>query len=107
MGRTIRLTEDIRGVTELRATLPQVVDRVVETKRPLIITRRSRPVAAIVDIDELQTLYDLVDQLEALQVKQIVEEFEAAEARGEAKILSHAEVGRLVDDMVARARGRA
>lgn len=107
MSRAIRLNEDIRGVTDLRDTLPQVVDRVVETKRPMIITRRSRPVAAIVDIDELQTLYDLADQLEALEVKQIVEEFEAAEARGEAKITPHEEVVRLVDDMVSRAKSRA
>ena len=107
MRKAIRLNEDIRGVTDLRDTLPQVVDRVIETKRPFIITKRSRPVAAIVDIDELQMLYDLADQLEALEVKQIVEEFEAAEACGEANILSHAEVGRLVDGMVARARERA
>ena len=90
----------------MRDTLPQVVDRVVETKRPMIITRRSRPVAAIVDIDELQELYDLADRLEALEVKQIVQEFEAAEARGEARIVPHEEVVQLVDKMVARARSR-
>jgi len=52
-------------------------------------------------------LYDPADQLEALEVKQIVDEFEAAEARGEAEITPHEEVGRLVDEMVARARSRA
>lgn len=107
MRRPIRLNEDIRGVTDLRDTLSQVVDRVVQTKRPVIITKRSRPVAAIVDIDELQTLYDLAEQLEALEVKQIVGEFEAAEARGEARITPHEEVIRLVDEMVASARSRA
>ncbi|MBI4320213.1 MAG: type II toxin-antitoxin system Phd/YefM family antitoxin [Chloroflexi bacterium] len=107
MARPIRLNEDIRGVTELRDILPQVVDRVVETKRPMIITRRSRPVAAIVDIDELQALYDLAEELEALEVKQIVDEFEAAEARGEAHITSHEEVVRLASDMIARAKSRA
>ena len=107
MRKAIRLNEDIRGVTDLRDSLAQVVDRVVETKRPMIITKRSRPVAAIVDIDELQTLYDLAERLEALEVKQIVDEFEAAEARGEAEITPQEEVGRLVDEMVARARSRA
>lgn len=104
MNRAIRLNEDIRGVTDLRDTLPQVVDRVVQTKRPMIITKRSRPVAAIVDIDELQRLYDLAERLEALEVKQIVDEFEAAEARSEGEITSHEEAGRLVEEMVARAR---
>src|SRR3972149_1730613 len=83
MRKAIRLNEDIRGVTDLRDSLAQVVDRVVETKRPMIITKRSRPVAAIVDIDELQTLYDLAERLEALEVKQIVDEFEAAEPRAD------------------------
>ena len=107
MRKAIRLNENNIGAAEWRDTLPRVVDRVVETKRPLIITKHSRPVAAIVVIDELQMLYDLADQLEAMEVKQIVEEFEAAEARGGAQILSHAEVGRLVGDMIARARQRA
>lgn len=107
MSRDIGLTEDIRGVTELRDSLPQVVDRVVATRRPLIITKRSRPVAAIVEIGELQHLYDLADQLEALEVKQIVDELEAAEASGTAVVTPHEEVARLIDDMIQSAQSRA
>ncbi len=61
MGANIRLNEDFYGLTELRETLPQVVAKANETKRPMVIARRSQPVAAIVDIDELQSLYDRMD----------------------------------------------
>ena len=40
-------------------------------------------------------------------MKRRFNQFEAAEAHGEAAITSHEEVGRLVDEMVARARTRA
>ena len=107
MGRNIRLNEDIYGLTDLRESLPQVVDKANKTKRPMVITKRSQAVAAIVDIDELQSLYDRIDELEALEDQRIVDEFEAAGARGEITWLSDEEMGLLLDRLVAEARKHA
>lgn len=107
MGRTIRLDEDIYGVTDLRDSLPQVVDKAATTKRPMVITKRGRPVAAIVDIGELQRLYDELDELEAAADRAVVQEFEAAEGRGEVGWLSDEEMGAFLDEVIARARKRA
>jgi len=107
VGRNIRLNEDIYGLTDLRESLPQVVDKANKTKRPMVITKRSQAVAAIVDIDELQSLYDRIDELEALEDQRIVDEFEAAEARGEITWLSDEEMGLLLDRLVAEARKHA
>ena len=107
MGRQIRLNEDIYGLTDLRESLPQVVAKANETKRPMVITRRSQAVAAIVDIDELQRLYDRIEELEGLEDQRIIEEFEAAEARGEISWLSDGEMSTFLDQLVAEARKRA
>ncbi|MHB0870830.1 MAG: type II toxin-antitoxin system Phd/YefM family antitoxin [Chloroflexota bacterium] len=107
MGRTIRLNEDIYGLTDLRKSLPQVVAKANETKRPMVITKRSQAVAAIVDIDELQQLYDRIEELEMLEDRRVVEEFEDAEARGEISWLSDEEMGSFLDQLVAEARRRA
>ena len=63
MSWPIRLTEDVYGVTDLRESLPQVVDKAAETKRPMIITKHSRPIAAIIALEELQKLYDRIQVL--------------------------------------------
>ena len=107
MGQQIRLNEDIYGLTDLRESLPQVVAKANETKRPMVITRRSQAVAAIVDIDELQRLYDRIEELEGLEDQRIIEEFESAEAREEISWLSDGEMGTFLDQLVAEARKRA
>lgn len=107
MGANIRLNEDFYGLTELRETLPQVVAKANETKRPMVIAKRSQPVAAIMDIDELQRLYDRIEELEALEDQRIVDEFETAEARGEVTWLSDEEMGAFLDQLVDRMRRSA
>lgn len=107
MGRNIRLNEDIYGLTDLRESLPQVVDKAARTKRPMVIAKRSQAIAAIVDINELQSLYDRIDELEAMEDQRVVDEFEAAEARGEITWLSDEEMGLFLDRLVAEARQRA
>jgi prevent-host-death family protein len=107
MRRDFRLNEDIYGLTDLRESLPQVVEKANRTRRPMVIARRSQAIAAIVDIDELQSLYDRIEELEALEDQRVVGEFEAAEARGEAAWLSDEEMGAFLDRVVLEARRRA
>jgi prevent-host-death family protein len=107
VSRNIRLNEDIYGLTDLRESLPQVVAKANETKRPMVIARRSQAIAAIVDIDELQSLYDRIDELETREDQHVIDEFEAAEARGEIAWLSDEEMGSFLDRLVAETRERA
>jgi prevent-host-death family protein len=107
MAWPVRLTEDVYGVTDLREVLPQVVDKAAETKRPMIITKHSRPVAAIIDIEELQRLYDRLDELEGLEDQRVILEFQAAEKGGEVGWLSNAEMATFVDGLIAEAEKRA
>ena len=98
MGWPVRMNEDVYGVTDLRDSLPQVVDKAAETKRPMIITKHSKPVAAIIDIDELQRLYDRIEELQDLEDQKVVLEFMAAEARGDIEWMSNEEMARFVGD---------
>jgi prevent-host-death family protein len=107
MAWPIRLGEDVYGVTDLRESLPQVVDKAAETKRPMIITKHSRPVAAIIDIDELQRLYDRVQELEDHEDQLIVAEFQTAEANGEVEWISHDEMATYVNRIITEAQKRA
>ena len=107
MSQRIRLDEDIYGLTDLRDSLPRVVDKATGTKRPMIITKHGRPVAAIIDIGELQRLYDLLEELEELEDRRVLEDFEAAEGRGEVGWVTNEEMGRFMDQAIAEARKRA
>ena len=107
MGWPIRLAEDVYGVTELRDSLPQVVDKAIETKRPMIITKHSRPVAAIVGIEELQALYDRLEELEALEDQRVMLEFQVAEAKGEVGWVSNKDIATFVDEVISGADKRA
>lgn len=106
MGWPVRMNEDVYGVTDLRDCLPQVVDKAAETKRPMIITKHSRPVAAILDIDELQAMYDRLEELEELEDQKVILEFIAAEARGEIEWVSNEEMSRFMDEVITEAEKR-
>jgi prevent-host-death family protein len=56
----VRFSEDVRGLTELKAKGSEVVDRVVRTRRPTLITRRGQGVAVIVELSEYERLQDEV-----------------------------------------------
>jgi prevent-host-death family protein len=101
------VNEVVFGVTDLRDCLPQVVDKAAETKRPMIITKHGRPVAAIIDVDELQALCDRLAELEDLENRQVFLEFEAAEARGDISWLPDQDVRELFDRQIAMARPHA
>ncbi|TAK27928.1 MAG: type II toxin-antitoxin system Phd/YefM family antitoxin [Chloroflexota bacterium] len=103
----IKMSEDVYGVTDLRDSLPQVVDKAAETKRPMIITKHSRPVAAIVDIDELQEMYEEREALEELRDRNAVLEVLLAESHGEIEWLSNEEMSRFMHEVVTEAESGA
>ena len=103
MATLLRVNEDLYGLTELRDRLPQVVEKARQTKRPMIIARQNKALAAIVDIDELQRLYELE---QAIDDHGVVQEFLAAEARGEVEWLTTEQVEAFDQQLIAETTAR-
>jgi prevent-host-death family protein len=58
---------DVTSISDLEQQVTQVVDKVIETKRTIVIERDGEPVAAIVDFAEFQRVEELAEQVEILQ----------------------------------------
>ena len=81
------LTTDIKPVSEFRANASALLEQVQTTGRPLVLTRRGRGAAVVLDIADYQRLLDELDELRDVH-------------RG----LADVEAGRVVDhDDVVRA----
>jgi len=60
----LKLDEDIRPLSELRAGVASFVKQVNETGRPLVLTQRGRGVAVVLDIRELEAMRERLALLE-------------------------------------------
>ncbi len=66
----IRLDQDVKPLSEFRAQAASLVQRVRETKRPLVLTQRGHSAAVLLDVGE----YDrLLDELELLREIRLAE----------------------------------
>jgi antitoxin YefM len=54
----IRLSRDVRSLTEFRANAAAFVEQVQSTQEPIIITQRSRGAAVLLGIDAYEQLVD-------------------------------------------------
>jgi prevent-host-death family protein len=70
-------TDDVKPVTDLKVQASSMVDQVVRTGRPMLITRRGRGVAVLVDVEQFERMQ------EALAFGQAVDEGAAQAERGE------------------------
>ena len=70
-------TDDIRPVSDLKVHASAMVDQVVRTGRPMLITRRGRGVAVLFDVEQFERMQ------EALAFGQAVDEGAAQAERGE------------------------
>ena len=66
------------SIGEVRKGLVNVLERVEESKERLIITRRNKPVAALVPIDDAALLEKLEDDLDLLEALQAIKDYESA-----------------------------
>jgi len=73
----LRLTEDIRPLSEFRAGAAECIAQVRANKRPLVITQRGKSAAVLLDVEVYE---DLMDRLELVED---IREAEAQLARGE------------------------
>ena len=70
-------TDDVKPVTELKVQASAMVDQVVRTGRPMLITRRGRGVAVLVDVEQFERMQ------EELAFGRAIDEGAAQAARGE------------------------
>jgi len=63
----INLKEDIRPLSEFRADAAAMIQRVRETKRPLVLTQRGHSSAVVLGVGEYQQLLDELELLRDVQ----------------------------------------
>jgi len=62
----VRVDEDIRPLSELRAAVASFVKQIQETQRPMVLTHRGRGVAVLIDVRELERMQERLETLEDL-----------------------------------------
>jgi prevent-host-death family protein len=62
-----RFSEDIRPISEVKLHAAEIVDQTRRTRRPVLVTRRGRPVAVLMGVDEYETLTDRAAFIEAVE----------------------------------------
>jgi len=78
-----RFSEDIKPISDLRTKGAEIINQVKTTKRPIVITRRGRGVAVLLDLSEFEKQQERIAFMEA-----IAKGLEAAE-KGD--LVSHAQ----------------
>lgn len=73
--RRVQLDEDITPLSEFRANATALIQKIRETKRPLIITQRGKSSAVILDVSEYEALLSKLELLQEIAIaeKQISE----------------------------------
>ncbi len=51
-------TDDVKPVTDLKVQASAMVDQVVRTGRPMLITRRGRGVAVLIDVEQFERMQE-------------------------------------------------
>ena len=64
---TPRFSEDVRPVTDLKTRAAEVIDQVRRSRRPLLLTRRGRGVAVLLDLEEYERLADRLAFVEGVE----------------------------------------
>ncbi|HYN88162.1 MAG TPA: type II toxin-antitoxin system Phd/YefM family antitoxin [Ardenticatenaceae bacterium] len=77
MATRIDLVEDVLPISELRLRAAQVIKKIQDTQRPLIITQYGRAVAVLLDVNQFQSLQDDLSEFE-LRLQKLQREAEAA-----------------------------
>lgn len=62
----INYKDDIRPLSEFRAGVSSCVQKVTETKRPLVITQHGKGVAVLCDVGEFEAMQARLELLEDL-----------------------------------------
>jgi prevent-host-death family protein len=71
----IQLDKDIRPLSEFRANVAAFINKVCETKRPMVITQRGKSAAILLDVSEYEDMMNKIELLSDIQLaeKQIAD----------------------------------
>ena len=64
----IQLHEDIQPLSEFRANVASFIEKVKQTKRPIVITQHGKSAAVMLDVSEYQALIDKLELLTEIQL---------------------------------------
>ncbi len=64
---TPRFSEDVRPLTDLKTQTSALVEQVRRSRRPLLLTRRGRGVAVLLDLEEYERLAERAAFVEAVE----------------------------------------
>jgi prevent-host-death family protein len=84
-----RFSKDVRPLTELKTKASTIIEQVRRSRRPVLLTRRGRGVAVLLDLEVYERLVDRAAFIEA------VEAGAASAARGE--LHEHEEAEAILD----------
>jgi prevent-host-death family protein len=62
--RPIRISRDIRPLSEFRANAAAFVEHVRTTRRPLVLTQHGRSAAVLLDVEEYERLLERAELLD-------------------------------------------
>jgi len=85
---TLRGMSKTVPVRELRSELSQVIDQVADLREHVIITRRGRPAAVLVPVDEYEALEETAEILSDPETMDAIEEGLREAERGETVTLA-------------------
>jgi len=83
MSFPIRFSEDVKQVSELKTGCAEIIGQVRRTRRPVLLTRRGKGVAVLLDVEEYERLVDRQAFVEAVE--------EGARAAADGDLHSHEE----------------
>jgi prevent-host-death family protein len=66
MSSPVRFSEDVKQVSALKTRSAEIIDQVRRTRRPVLLTRRGRGVAVLLDVEEYEALVERQGFLEAV-----------------------------------------
>lgn len=66
--RRLKLTSDIRPVSEFRANAAELIEQVRNTGRPLVLTQRGHSAAVVLHVEEYEHLLEELELLRDIRV---------------------------------------
>jgi prevent-host-death family protein len=84
-----RFSEDVHPLTELKTRASTLVEQVRRSRRPMLLTRRGRGVAVLLDLDEYESLVERAAFVEAVRA--------GAGAARDGDLHEHAEAEAILD----------
>lgn len=84
-----RFTEDVRPITDLKTHATDIVDHAHQSRRPVLITRRGRAVAVLLDVEEYELLTDQASFVAAVQ--------EGVDAARDGRLVPHGQAVDVLD----------